>query len=42
MAIVFTAAKMVPMQRHAFAYKLDFPGKLVTPKPIKAFPLAAS
>jgi len=43
MAIVVMAAKMVPMQRHALAYKLDnFPGKLATPKPIKAFPLAAS
>ena len=43
MAIVCTAAKMVLLQCHALAYKLDnFPGKLVTPKPIKAFPLAAS
>jgi hypothetical protein len=34
---------MVPLQRHALAYKLDnFPGKLATPKPIKAFPLASS
>ena len=43
MAIVLTAAKMVPLQRHALTYKLDnFPGKLATPKPIKAFPLVAS
>ncbi len=43
MAIVFTAVKMVPLQRHALAYKLDnFPGRLATPEPIKAFPLAAS
>ena len=43
MAIGFTAAKTVSMQHHALAYKLDnFPGKLATPKPIKAFPLAAS
>ncbi len=43
MAIVSTAAKMVPLQRNALAYKLDnFPGKLATPKPVKAFPLAAS
>ncbi|MGA7655635.1 MAG: hypothetical protein WBV25_11350 [Methylocella sp.] len=43
MAIVFTAAKMVPLQCHALSYKLDhFPGELATPKPVKAFPLAAS
>ncbi|MGO9236530.1 MAG: hypothetical protein ACLP4V_21550 [Methylocella sp.] len=42
-ATVFIAAKMVLLQRHALAYKLDnFPGKLATPEPIKAFPLAAS
>ena len=35
MAIVFTAVQMVPLQRHALAYKLDnFPGKLATPEPI--------
>ena len=43
MAIFFTAAKMVPLQRHALAYKLDnFPGRLATPEPIKAFTLDAN
>jgi hypothetical protein len=43
MAIVFIAAKMVLLQCHARSYKLNnFPGKLATPEPIKAFPLAAN